>query len=67
MTQAVTFTIGLPHEVAHGSLRLSISDENTEEEMDYIVKSVGEVVEYLRDMSPVWDDLVKGRKEFYFE
>ena len=63
----VLLAIGLPHEVAHGSLRLSISDENTEEEMDYIVKSVGEVVEYLRDMSPVWDDLVKGRKEFYFE
>lgn len=62
----VLLAIGLPHEVAHGSLRLSISDENTEEEIDYIIKSVGEVVEYLRNMSPVWDDLVKGKKEFYF-
>ncbi len=62
----VLLAIGLPHEVAHGSLRLSISDENTEEEMDYVIKSVGEVVEYLRDMSPVWDDLVRGKKEFYF-
>ncbi len=63
----VLLSLGLPHEVAHGSLRLSINESNTEEEMDYIVKSVSEVVEYLRDMSPVWEDLIKGRKQFYFE
>ncbi len=62
----VLLSIGLPHEVAHGSLRLSINDENTQEEIDYIIQSVGEVVEYLRNMSPVWDDLINGKKEFYF-
>ena len=56
----VLLAIGLPHEVAHGSLRLSITEENTEEEIDYIIKSVTEVVEYLRSMSPVWDELEKG-------
>ena len=56
----VLLAIGLPHEVAHGSLRLSICEENTEEEIDYIIKSVPEVVEYLRGMSPVWDELTKG-------
>ena len=56
----VLLAIGLPHEVAHGSLRLSICDENTEEEIDYIIKCVPEVVEYLRGMSPVWDELTKG-------
>ena len=56
----VVLAIGLPHEVAHGSLRLSICEENTEEEIDYIIKCVPEVVEYLRGMSPVWDELTKG-------
>ena len=56
----VLLAIGLPHEVAHGSLRLSICEENTEEEIDYIIKCVHEVVEYLRGMSPVWDELTKG-------
>lgn len=56
----VLLAIGLPHEVAHGSLRLSICEENTEEEIDYIIKCVPEVVEYLRGMSPVWDELTKG-------
>ena len=55
--------LGLPHEVAHGSLRLSLSEENTEEEMKHIIDSVREVVEYLRNMSPVWEDLEKGEKE----
>ncbi len=56
----VLLAIGLPHEVAHGSLRLSISEQNTEEEIDYIIKNVPEIVEYLRNMSPVWDELSKG-------
>ena len=63
----VLLAIGLPHEVAHGSLRLSINENNTEEEMEYIIKSVSEVVDYLRNMSPVWDDLMTGKKDFYFE
>ena len=56
----VLLAIGLPHEVAHGSLRLSICEENTEEEIDYIIKCVPEVVEYIRGMSPVWEELTKG-------
>ena len=56
----VLLALGLPHEVAHGSLRLSLSEYNTMEEMDYILKVVPEVVSYLRDISPVWEDLEKG-------
>ncbi len=56
----VLLALGLPHEIAHGSLRLSIDAYNTEEEIDHIVKSVPEVVDYLRDMSPVWDELERG-------
>lgn len=56
----VLLAIGLPHEIAHGSLRLTINEENTEEEIDYIIKEVPGVVEYLRNMSPVWEELSKG-------
>lgn len=58
----VLLALGLPHEVAHGSLRISLSEDNTEADADYIVKSVKEVVEYLRNMSPVWQDLERGVK-----
>lgn len=58
----VLLALGLPHEVAHGSLRLSLSEYNTEEEIDYIIKEVPKVVEYLRDISPVWEELEKGLK-----
>ena len=58
----VLLALGLPHEVAHGSLRLSIGAENTPEEMDYIVQNVKEVVSYLREISPVWDELQKGER-----
>ena len=51
----VLLSIGLPHEVAHGSLRLSLGEENTDEDVDYLLQAVPEVVEYLRNMSPVWD------------
>ena len=51
----VLLAIGLPHEVAHGSLRLSLGEENTDEDVDYLLQAVPEVVEYLRNMSPVWD------------
>lgn len=56
----VLLAIGRPHEVAHGSLRLTFTEKMTEEEIDYIIKSTKEVVEYLRGMSPVWDELQKG-------
>ncbi len=58
----VLLAIGRPHEVAHGSLRLSITEQNTPQEMEYIVKSVKEVVSYLRDISPVWEALETGVK-----
>ena len=58
----VLLSIGLPHEVAHGSLRLSLSHYNTEEEVQHIVEKVPEVVAYLRAMSPVWEDLTTGKK-----
>ena len=58
----VLLAIGLPHEVAHGSLRLSISEYNTMEEIDHIIETVPKVVEYLRNMSPVWDELEKGER-----
>ena len=61
----VLLALGLPHEVAHGSLRLSISDENTPEEMEHIINTVPKVVEYLRNMSPVWEALEKGEREHF--
>ncbi len=60
----VLLAIGRPHEVAHGSLRLSLCEENTPEEIDHILKEVPRVVEYLRNMSPVWKDLTSGKKQF---
>lgn len=55
----VLLAIGLPHEIAHGSLRLSLGDGNTEEEIDYTIEMVGKVIQRLRDMSPLWDDFLK--------
>ena len=55
----VLLAIGLPHEIAHGSMRLSFSDDNTEEDIDYILKVVPEIVNYLRAMSPLWEDIKK--------
>ena len=60
----VLLAIGRPHEVAHGSLRLSLCEWNTEEEVDIILREVPKVVEYLRNMSPMWKDLVSGKKPF---
>ena len=59
----VLLALGLPHEIAHGSLRLSLSADNTEEEVAHILKVVPEVVEYLRGMSPVWEALETGRQK----
>ncbi len=58
----VLLALGLPHEVAHGSLRLSLSEYNTEEEVDFIIEEVPKVVEYLRSISPVWEELEKGER-----
>lgn len=58
----VLLSLGLPHEVAHGSLRLSIGEYNTMEDIDHICEVVPKVVEYLRNMSPVWDELEKGKR-----
>ena len=60
----VLLAIGRVHDIAHGSLRLSLSEENTEQEIDYTVEAVKEVVGYLRSISPIWRDLVSGKKEF---
>ena len=60
----VLLAIGRVHDVAHGSLRLSLSEYNTMEEMDHILKVVPEVVSYLRNMSPVWRDLQTGKREY---
>ena len=60
----VLLAIGRVHDVAHGSLRLSLGEDVTEEESDYIIKAVKEVVEYLRGFSPVWRDLVAGKTQF---
>ena len=60
----VLLAIGRVHDVAHGSLRLSLCEYNTEEEVDHILKVVPEVVQYLRNMSPVWRDLQSGKREY---
>ena len=60
----VLLAIGRPHEVAHGSLRLSLCEWNTDEGVDRILAAVPEVVAYLREMSPMWKDLISGRKPF---
>jgi len=59
----VLLSLGIPHELAHGSLRLSIGEYNTMEEIDYIIEVLPGIVQYLRDMSPIWDALEKGEKE----
>ena len=58
----VLLAIGRPHEVAHGSLRLSLSEKNTEEEITYMIQVIPEVVEYLRSISPLWKDSKEGKK-----
>ena len=60
----VLLAIGRPHEVAHGSLRLSLCEWNTQEEADYMLQVIPEVVAYLRSMSPVWKELLSGQRQF---
>ncbi len=62
----VLLAIGRPHEVAHGSLRISLGEDATEEQVDYIIKSVAEVIEYLRGFSPFWGDLISGKRPHVF-
>ena len=54
--------IGLAHEEAHGSLRMSLSEENTKEELDQVTEALKEIVGRLRDMSPLYEDFMKSRK-----
>ncbi|MBQ1619885.1 MAG: aminotransferase class V-fold PLP-dependent enzyme, partial [Oscillospiraceae bacterium] len=60
----VLLAIGRVHDVAHGSLRLSLGEDITDEQVDYLIRSVREVVAYLRGFSPIWRDLMAGKKEF---
>ncbi len=63
----VLLAIGRPHEVAHGSLRLTLSEYNTKEEVETIIKTVPEVVGYLRNISPVWQDLQEGKRKYVIQ
>ena len=58
----VLMAIGLPHEIAHGSLRLTLSEETTKEELDYTVDKLKDIVEKLRKMSPLYEDFIKKMK-----
>lgn len=58
----VLLAIGLPHEIAHGSLRLTMSEENTKEEMDYVIEQLTAILERLRSMSPLYEDFMKKQK-----
>ncbi len=58
----VLLGIGLPHEIAHGSLRLTLGDENTKEELDYVIEKLKEIVQKLRDMSPLYEDFIKKNR-----
>lgn len=59
----VLLAIGLPHEIAHGSLRLTLNEENTKEEMDYVVEQLKEIVQNLRNMSPLYEDFMRKEKK----
>lgn len=63
----VLLAIGRPHEVAHGSLRLSLCEENTEAEVDTMLREIPKVVKYLRNMSPVWRELQKGARDYVIQ
>ena len=58
----VLLAIGLPHEIAHGSLRLSLDESNTDEEIDFVIAEVSKAVKRLRDMSPLWEKIMKENK-----
>ncbi len=58
----VLLAIGLPHEIAHGSLRMTLSEETTKEDLDYVVEHLKEIVQNLRGMSPLYEDFMKKQK-----
>lgn len=60
----VLLAIGLPHEIAHGSLRITFSDQNTEEDVDYILEILPKIVDRLRSMSPLWEEIITGQKKY---
>lgn len=60
----VLLAIGLPHEIAHGSLRLSFGDQNTEEDIDYLLEIIPPIVTRLREMSPLWEEIISGQKKY---
>ena len=57
----VLLAIGLPHEIAHGSLRLTLGEENTKEEIDFVIDKLKEIVQKLRDMSPLYEDYINAK------
>ena len=59
----VLLAIGLPHEIAHGSLRMTLGEDTTKEELDYVVEKLKGIVEHLRAMSPLYEDFVKNGKK----
>lgn len=59
----VLLSIGLPHEIAHGSLRLSFSDETTKEDVEYIAKTIPPIIDRLRAMSPLWEHIKENEKK----
>ncbi len=59
----VLLAIGLPHEIAHGSLRMTLSEETTKEDMDYVIDSIKQIVERLRSMSPLYEDFVRSNQQ----
>ncbi|MBQ8974376.1 MAG: cysteine desulfurase NifS, partial [Oscillospiraceae bacterium] len=63
----VLLAMGIPHEVAHGSLRLTLSTDTTQADVDKTINDVTEVVDYLRNMSPVWEELQKGEKQYVIQ
>ena len=63
----VLLAIGRVHDIAHGSLRLTLSEETTAEDVAYTIQAVKEVVAYLRGMSPIWRELVSGQREFIIQ
>ncbi len=58
----VLLAIGLPHEIAHGSLRLTLNEEITEQDVDFVVEKIAQIVEKLRNMSPLYEDFIKKQK-----
>jgi len=60
----VLLSIGLPHEIAHGSLRITFSEQNTEEDVDYILDVLPKIVAHLRSMSPLWEEIISGQKKY---